>query len=54
MWGVAHGMEYLITGIVVLIGGFVVYWGSFSLLFVIMGAIQLIARSIRLRFCVWR
>ena len=43
MWGVAHGMEYLITGIAVLIGGYVVYWGSFSLLFVIMGAIQLIA-----------
>ena len=43
VWGVAHGMEYLITGIAVLIGGAVVYWGSFPLLFVIMGVIQLIA-----------
>ena len=43
MWGVAHGLEYLITGIAVLIGGYIVYWGSFTLLFVIMGVIQLIA-----------
>ena len=36
-------MEYLITGVAVLIGGYVVYLGSFTLLFVIMGVIPLIA-----------
>jgi MFS family permease len=43
VWGVAHGLEFLITGIAVLIGGYVVYLGSFTLLFVIMGAIQVVA-----------
>ena len=43
VWGVAHGLEYLITGIAVLIGGYIVYLGSFTLLFVIMGVIQLLA-----------
>jgi MFS family permease len=43
VWGVAHGLEYLITGVAILIGGYVVYLGSFMLLFMIMGVIQLIA-----------
>jgi MFS family permease len=43
VWGVAHGMEYLITGVAVLIGGAVVYFGSFTLLFAAMGIIQLVA-----------
>ena len=43
VWGVAHGLEFLITGIAVLIGGYVVFLGSFTLLFVIMGVIQVIA-----------
>src|SRR5215212_4306322 len=43
VWGVAHGLEYLITGIAVLLGGYVVYLGSFTLLFVIMGVTQLVA-----------
>lgn len=43
VWGVAHGLEYLITGVAVLIGGYVVYLGSWTLLFVIMGVIQLVA-----------
>jgi hypothetical protein len=40
---VAHGLEFLITGVAVLIGGYVVYLGSFRLLFVIRGVIQVIA-----------
>ncbi len=43
VWGVAHGLEYLITGVAVLIGGAIVYLGSFTLLFLIMGVIQLLA-----------
>ena len=43
VWGVAHGMQYLITGLAVLIGGAIIYWGSWTLLFVIMGMIQVIA-----------
>jgi MFS family permease len=42
-WGAAHGWTYLITGIAIMLGGYVVYVGSFTLLFVIMGVIQLIA-----------
>jgi MFS-type transporter involved in bile tolerance (Atg22 family) len=43
VWGMAHGMEYLITSVAILIGGYVVYLGSFTLLFSVMGMIQLIA-----------
>ena len=43
LWGAAQGQSYLITGIAILLGGYIVYWGSFTLLFVIMGVIQLIA-----------
>jgi MFS family permease len=43
VWGVAHGLEYLITGVAVLIGGAIVYFGSFTLLFSTMGVIQLVA-----------
>jgi MFS family permease len=42
-WGMAHGMAYLITGVTALVGGYIIYLGSFTLLFVIMGVIQLIA-----------
>ena len=36
-------MAYLITGVTALVGGYIIYLGSFTLLFVIMGVIQLIA-----------
>ena len=43
LWGAAHGQTYLITGVAILLGGYMVYLGSFTLLFIVMGIIQVIA-----------
>lgn len=43
LWGAAHGQTYLITGLAIMLGGYIVHLGSFTLLFVIMGIIQVIA-----------
>jgi MFS family permease len=43
LWGLAHGQEHLITGGAILAGGYLVYLGSFTLLFLVMGVIQTIA-----------
>jgi MFS family permease len=45
LWGAAHGQEYLITGIALLVGGYLVYLTSFKVLFVVMGCIQVIATA---------
>lgn len=40
IWGLEHGVEELITGISIFIGGMIVTYFSFTALFVIMGIIQ--------------
>src|SRR3989338_5198328 len=42
-WGLAGGMAQIITGVAIVIGGYIVSYGSFTALFVIMGVIQSIA-----------
>lgn len=42
-WGLAGGESQIITGIAILIGGYIVSFVSFNALFVIMGIIQVIA-----------
>jgi sugar phosphate permease len=46
-WGLAGGQSQIITGVSVLIGGFMVFYFSFNLLFIIMGIIQIIATIIQ-------
>lgn len=41
-WGLSNGTEELITGMAILIGGFIVSWYGFKTLFIIMGIIQTI------------
>jgi len=43
VWGLAWGTAQIITGIAIIIGGFIVNFFSFSALFITMGIIQLIA-----------
>ena len=43
LWGLADGGSQLFTGFAIIIGGFVVTYYSFDLLFVIMGIIQVIS-----------
>lgn len=42
-WGLAGGEAQIITGVAIVVGGYVVIYGSFTALFVTMGIIQTIA-----------
>ena len=42
LWGLEHGTEQLITGVAILVGGYIVSTFSFEALFIIMGVIQTI------------
>ena len=42
-WGLAGGMAKIITGVAIIVGGYIVNYGSFRLLFITMGVIQVIA-----------
>ncbi len=42
-WGLAGGMANIITGVAIIIGGYIVKFLSFTTLFLIMGTIQVIA-----------
>ncbi len=42
-WGLAAGGEFLMSGIAMIFGGFIVAYFSFNVLFIIMGSIQTIA-----------
>jgi len=43
LWGLASGSPAIITGVAVIIGGFIVSYFSFTALFITMGTIQVIA-----------
>lgn len=47
-WGIAGGHSQLISGIAIAIGGLVIYYFSFNLLFIIMGCIQLSATIVQM------
>lgn len=49
IWGLAGGQGQLITGIALVIGGFIVTYYSFTVLFLIMGTIQIIAAAYQAR-----
>jgi len=42
-WGLADGISQLSTGLAIIIGGFIVVYFSFSTLFIVMGAVQIIS-----------
>ncbi len=42
LWGMQHGIETIITGISIIIGGLIITFFSFDVLFIIMGTIQTI------------
>jgi predicted MFS family arabinose efflux permease len=46
-WGIAGGHSQLVSGIAIAIGGLVIYYFSFDLLFIMMGSIQAIATVIQ-------
>lgn len=42
-WGMANGEAQLVTGVAIIIGGFIVTFFSFKTLFIVMGIVQVIA-----------
>jgi MFS family permease len=42
-WGLAHGMPEIVVGISIILGGTIIHYFSFHLLFLIMGTLQVIA-----------
>ncbi|MDD3159763.1 MAG: MFS transporter [Candidatus ainarchaeum sp.] len=51
-WGLSGGLEKIVTGAAVLVGGYIIVFGSFTTLFIIMGSIQLIATIVQARILV--
>lgn len=48
-WGLATGHSHFVSGIAIIIGGFIADFVSFKALFVVMGTIQIIATLMQLR-----
>jgi MFS family permease len=53
-WGLAGGQSQIVTGIAILIGGSIIYYFSFQLLFIFMGLIQVAAAIIQARILLIR
>jgi MFS family permease len=53
-WGLADGMPHLVTGAAILIGGVVVSAYSFTVLFVVMGCVQIVATLYQARILLYR
>lgn len=49
IWGLQHGIEQLITGVSILLGGLIVSHFSFTTLFLIMGIIQTVGTTVQAR-----
>ncbi len=47
VWGVAVGTSNIVTGVSILIGGMLIVYASFTMLFIVMGCIQLLATVIQ-------
>jgi len=48
-WGIAGGHSQLVSGIAIALGGLVIYYFSFNLLFIMMGCIQAFATLVQTR-----
>jgi MFS family permease len=48
-WGLEDGLSQISTGLAIVVGGFIVSRGSFNLLFVTMGILQIIATIVQFR-----
>lgn len=44
-WGLADGEASILTGVAIVIGGFVVAYFSFNLLFIVMGCLQVLSTA---------
>ena len=48
-WGLAEGSPQIVVGIAILLGGLIVTYAGFSILFLIMGSIQIVATAVQAR-----
>lgn len=49
IWGAAYGHANIATGIAALVGGFIVTYFSFAVLFVVMGTLQVFATALQFK-----
>lgn len=42
-WGIAGGSAQILTGLAILVGGFIIHFWSFEVLFIFMGSVQVLA-----------
>jgi MFS family permease len=49
VWGLAEGLPNIVTGVAIVVGGFLVTYQSFGVLFVVMGSIQVVAAIVQSR-----
>lgn len=42
-WGIANGDQYIARGLAVLLGGAMIYYASFPVLFIVIGCVQIVA-----------
>lgn len=54
VWGLASGESKVLTGVAIILGGLIVSYLSFNLLFAIMGVIQIISAVYLLTILKWR
>lgn len=46
-WGLSSGQSQIVTGAAILVGGLITHYGSFNILFIMMGTIQSIAAIVQ-------
>ncbi len=48
-WGLSSGQSQIVTGLAIFFGGMIAHYGSFNILFIVMGTIQIFATIIQSR-----
>jgi len=48
-WGLASGAANIVTGIAIIVGGIILKYSSFEVLFIIMGTVQVLATIFQMR-----
>lgn len=54
LWGAANAQELIVSGIAILIGGYLVTFGSFKMLFLVMGCVQVLATILQAQILIQR
>jgi len=48
-WGLSSGQSQIVTGLAIFVGGMIAHYGSFNMLFIVMGSMQVFATIVQAR-----